>query len=62
MANETGFWRQAHALMAMSIDQNKSIPKEAKEDLKKLVDMQMRAISQTIGTYELLYLREKQEK
>lgn len=61
MANEN-YWRQANSLMAMSIDQNKSIPPQAKEDLKRLVTAQMMAIAQTIGTYELLYLREKQEK
>jgi hypothetical protein len=57
---EYGYWHKAKNIFMEGIDKNKTLPDHCKRDLKELVSEQFRIIGKTIGTFELLYLREKQ--
>lgn len=58
---EYSYWLRAKNLFMEGIDKNETLPDHCKRDLKDLVSEQFRIIGKTIGTFELLYLREKQE-
>jgi len=59
---EYSYWLQAKNLFMDGIDKNETLPEHCKRDLKDLVSEQFRIIGKTIGTFELLYLREKQSE
>jgi len=58
---EYSYWLKAKNIFMEGIDKNKTLPEHCKKDLKDLVSEQFRIIGKTIGTFELLYLREKQK-
>jgi len=57
---EYSYWKQAKDIFLNGIDKNKTIPEYSKQELKELVDGQFQFLGKIIGTYELMYLREKQ--
>lgn len=57
---EYSYWKEAQDIFMKGIDKNKTIPDYAKSDLKEVVKAQFQFLGKVIGTYELMYLREKQ--